>query len=164
VIFDRRERSWGVESGRISRGAVLFRWIARGLLAALFACGLLVAVLGGGSSVVARPVGRTATVAGHVRFCGGPSPGGCHTAPVGFCQPPQGCVTSDQVAAINARGRRVATQKLRHAGFRLHLAAGSYTIELLGGGSKVHGRVMERRQVRARVNHRTRVIFSFDVP
>ncbi len=140
------------------------RWIVRGFLALLVVCSALIGGLGVGSSVAARRLAGTATVTGYVRLCGGPAPGRCYIEEVGFCQPPQGCVTSDRVAAIDARGRRVATQRLHHARFTLHLAPGRYTIELLGDGRRVHGRVMQRRKVRAEA-HRTAVVrFFFAIP
>ena len=103
-------------------------------------------------------------MSGYVRVCGGPAPGGCRIETFGDCQPPMGCVTSHRVAAINATGKQVAVQRLRHARFHMRLAPGRYTIELLGGGSRVHNRVMRRKQVTARA-HRTVVVpFIFDVP
>ena len=148
--------------GSCSKPARRIERIALRFFRLLLACGLFVVVLGAGFA--ARPAGRIATVAGYVQFCGGPPPGGCHKGVVGFCRPPEGCVTSDRVAAINAHGRRVATEELDHASFRLHLVPGRYTIELLGDGKRVHGRVLQRKKVRARTNRTTLVIFSFPVP
>jgi hypothetical protein len=101
---------------------------------------------------------------GYVQVCGGPAPGRCSVETIGFCQAPQGCVTSDRVIAVSQAGRAVATQRLRHARFRLHLAPGRYTIELVGDGKHVHGRVMQRKTVIA-TSHRITVIrFFFAVP
>jgi hypothetical protein len=112
----------------------------------------------------ARPASRDAIVSGYVRVCGGPAPGGCRIETFGICQPPRGCVTSHRVAAINAKDRQVAVQRLHQARFRMALAPGRYTIELIGGGKQVHGRVMQHRKVTARA-HRTVVVrFLFAVP
>jgi hypothetical protein len=111
-----------------------------------------------------HPATRDAVVSGYVRLCGGPAPGACRIETFGICQPPMGCVTSHRVAAINAKGRRVAVQRLHHARFRMVLAPGRYTLELLGDGKQVHGRVMQRKKVTARA-HRTVVVrFLFAVP
>ena len=107
---------------------------------------------------------RDAVVSGFVRVCGGPAPGGCRIEAFGDCQPPMGCVTSHRVAAINAKGKQVAVQRLRHARFHMRLAPGRYTIELLGGGSGVHNRVMQRKHVTARADRAVVVPFEFDVP
>ena len=83
---------------------------------------------------------------------------------LGFCQAPEGCVTSDRVMAVGEAGRLVASQRLHHARFRMHLAPGRYTIELVGDGKHVHGRVMQRKTVIA-TSHRITVIrFFFAVP
>jgi hypothetical protein len=112
----------------------------------------------------AQSPSRDAVVSGYVRVCGGPAPGGCRIETFGVCQPPEGCMTSHRVAAINARGQRVAVQRLHHARFHMRLTPGRYTIELLGDGKRVHGRVMQRKKVTARA-HRTVVVrFIFDVP
>ncbi|MGZ4185664.1 MAG: hypothetical protein ACXVFA_10030 [Solirubrobacteraceae bacterium] len=112
----------------------------------------------------AHSLSRDAVVSGYVRLCGGPAPGGCRIETFGICQPPRGCVTSHRVAAINARGRRVAVQRLHHARFRMVLAPGRYTIELLGDGKQVHGRVMQRKTVTARADRTVVVRFVFAVP
>jgi hypothetical protein len=107
---------------------------------------------------------RNATVAGYVQLCGGPAPGRCFIETIGSCQAPEGCLTSDRVTAVSEAGRTVATQRLHHARFRLHLAPGRYTIELQGDGKHVHGRVMQRKTAIAR-SHRTTVVrFFFAVP
>jgi hypothetical protein len=107
---------------------------------------------------------RDAVVSGYVRLCGGPAPGGCRIETFGICEPPNGCVTTRRVAAINSKGRRVAVQRLHHARFRMVLAPGRYTIELIGDGKRVHGRVMQRKTVTARA-HRTVVVpFMIAVP
>ncbi len=136
-------------------------WIVSIVLAAL---GALAAGLTVGASAAARPARRTAVVSGYVELCGGPAPGHCWKGKIGFCEAPTGCVTSDRVAAVNASGRRVATQKLHHARFKLHLVPGRYTIELLGDGKRVHGQVMQRKKVRARAHRTTTVRFLFSVP
>ena len=126
--------------------------------------GLFAGALGLSGFASERPVRHTAVVAGYVQVCGGPAPGRCRTESVGFCQPPRGCVTADRVAAVNASGRRVASQRLRHGRFKLHLVPGRYTIELLGDGKRTRGQVMQRKRVWARAHRRTAVRFSFDVP
>jgi hypothetical protein len=73
-------------------------------------------------------------------------------------------VTSDRVAAVNASGRRVATQRLHRGRFELRLVPGRYTIELLGDGKRVHGQVMQRKKVWARAHRTTTVSFLFAVP
>ena len=66
--------------------------------------------------------------------------------------------------AVGEAGRLVASQRLHHARFRMHLAPGRYTIELVGDGKNTHGRVMQRKTVIAR-SHRTTVVrFFFAVP
>ena len=100
-------------------------WIVSFLLAAL---GALAAGLTVGASAAARPPRRTAVVSGYVQLCGGPAPGRCWKGEFGFCEAPKGCVTSDRVAAVSAYGRRVATQKLDHGRFKVHLVPGRYTM------------------------------------
>lgn len=111
-----------------------------------------------------RSAGRDAVVSGYVRLCGGPAPGGCRIETFGICQPPNGCVTTNRVAAINAKGQRIAVQRLHHARFRMDLVPGRYTIELIGSGKRVHRRVMQRRKVTARADHTVVVPFVFAVP
>jgi hypothetical protein len=135
-------------------------WIVSIMLAAL---GALAAGLTVGASS-ARPTSRTAVVSGYVQLCGGPAPGRCWKGEFGVCEAPKGCVTSDRVAAVNARGRRVVTQKLHHGRFKLYLIPGRYTIELLGDGKRVHGQVMQRKKVWAQARRTTTVRFLFDVP
>ena len=115
------------------------------------------------SSSAARPR-RTATVAGYVQYCGGPAPGRCYKGNVGFCQPPQGCVTTHRVAAFDVRGRRVATVRLYRGRFKLHLIPGRYALQLLGDGKKVHGQVMQTKKITARAHRTTAVHFMFAVP
>jgi len=116
------------------------------------------------SAALASAPARNATVAGYVQVCGGPAPGRCFIETIGFCQAPEGCVTSNRVTAVGRAGRLVASQKLHHARFRMHLAPGRYTIELVGDGNHVHGRVMQRKTVIAK-SHRTTVVrFFFAVP
>ena len=135
----------------------------------LIVCGLGVAALfaqaaTGTARLAAHSPSRVAVVTGYVRVCGGPAPGGCRIETFGDCQPGKGCVTTDRVAAINASGERVAVQRLHHARFYMRLAPGRYTIELLGDGKLVHGRVMQHKKVVARA-HRTVVVqFFFAVP
>jgi hypothetical protein len=133
-------------------------------LCALGLTGLLAPATTAGAHLSIHSPRRDAVVSGYVRVCGGPAPGGCRIETFGDCQPPMGCVTTHRVAAINAKGKQVAVQRLRHARFHMRLAPGRYTLELLGGGSRVHNRVMQRKQVTARA-HRTVVVrFIFDVP
>jgi hypothetical protein len=114
--------------------------------------------------VSAHSPSRDAVVSGYVRLCGGPAPGGCRIETFGVCQPGEGCVTADRVAAVNGKGRRVAVQRLHHARFHMRLTPGRYTIELLGDGKRVHGRIVQRKKVTARA-HRTVVVrFFFAVP
>jgi hypothetical protein len=96
--------------------------------------------------------------------CGGPAPGHCFIETIGFCQAPEGCVSSDRVTAVGQAGRVVASQKLHHARFRMQLAPGRYTIELVGDGKHVHGRVMQRKTVIAKSHQTTVVSFFFAVP
>src|SRR5262249_429534 len=103
----------------------------------LVVCGLGVAALlaqaaTGAARLAVHSPTREAVVTGYVRLCGGPAPGGCRIETLGDCQPGKGCVTTDRVAAINASGKRVAVQRLRHARFHMRLVPGRYTIELLG--------------------------------
>jgi hypothetical protein len=117
-----------------------------------------------GSVALGKAPARNATVAGYVQVCGGPAPGRCFIETIGFCQVPEGCVTSDRVTAVGRTGRLVGSQKLHHARFRIHLAPGRYTLELVGDGKHIHGRVMQRKTVFAR-SHRTTVVkFFFAVP
>lgn len=126
--------------------------------------GLLAPPATAGADLPVHPATRDAVVSGYVRLCGGPAPGGCRIETFGICQPPKGCVTTHRVAAINAKGRRVAVQRLHHARFRMKLVPGRYTIELLGDGKHVHGRVMQRKTVTARADRTVVVPFVFAVP
>lgn len=130
--------------------------------------GAIAGLLFGGAtaafSAAASAPRRNAIVAGYVQLCGGPAPGRCSIETIGSCQAPHGCVTSDRVAAIDAGGLRVETDSLHHARFRLRLAPGRYTVELLGDGKRVHDRVMQRKKVTA-LAHRTVVVwFFFAIP
>jgi hypothetical protein len=131
---------------------------------ALCAVGLLETDTAAGGQRSMHSASRRATVTGYVRVCGGPAPGGCRIETFGDCTPPNGCVTTNRVAAIDANGRQVAVQRLKHARFRMRLAPGRYNIELLGGGRRIHRRVMQRKQVVARAGHTVVVRFVFDVP
>lgn len=116
-------------------------------------------------SAVAHPTGhRNSVVAGYVQICGGPSPGGCRREGFADCSAPNGCVSADRVVAVNSEGQRVAGQRLHHHRFRLHLAPGCYTIELIGDGKKVHGQVMEKQKVMTQAGRTTHIHFTFDVP
>lgn len=137
--------------------------LARIVSALVLALGALAGLVSDTSSA-ARPARRTATVSGYVQLCGGPAPGRCWKGEIGFCEAPQGCATSDRVAAVNSAGRRVATQRLHHGRFSLRLVPGHYTIELLGDGRRVHGRVMQRKKVWARAHRTAQVRFFFAVP
>lgn len=75
---------------------------------------------------------RSAAVSGYVQLCGGPAPGRCHVSTLRVCQALEGCVRTDRVEALDARGRRVVVTQLKHARFSFRLAPGDYTIELLG--------------------------------
>ncbi len=81
-----------------------------------------------------------------------------------ICQTPDSCVTSDRVAVLDVHGRGVAQQKPRHARFSLRLRPGTYTVELLGDGKRIRGRVMQRKEVKARAHHTAVVRFKFAVP
>jgi hypothetical protein len=151
----------GVSSVRLCMGSIRRSARIIGLVATVV---LACAASTVSSVAVANTPRRDATVAGYVQVCGGPSPGGCFIETIGLCQAPEGCVTSDRVAAVGQAGRSVASQKLHHARFRLHLAPGRYTIELLGDGKHVHGRVMQRETVIARSYRTTVVRFFFAVP
>ena len=139
-------------------------WIARVAFVFVLAIGALMVALGGAASSAARRPSRNATVSGYVQLCGGPAPGRCWKGKAGFCQQPQGCVTTSRVAVIDVRGRRVATQRLHRARFRFHLVPGHYTVELLGDGKRVHGRVMQTKKITARAHRTTVVRFLFAVP
>jgi hypothetical protein len=136
-------------------------WIVCILLGAL---GSWAVGLTAGAPAATQRTGRTAVVAGYVQLCGGPAPGRCWKGEIGFCQPPNGCVTSDRVAVINASGGRVATRKLRHGRFTLRLVPGHFTIELLGDGKRVHGQVLQRKKIWAQAHRTTNVRFFFAVP
>jgi hypothetical protein len=136
----------------------------RVLLIGVGLAGLLAQPTTAGADLPVRSSTDEAVVSGYVRLCGGPAPGGCRIETFGICQPPKGCVTTDRVVAINAKGRRVAVQRLRDARFRMVLAPGRYTIELLGDGKQVHGRVMQRRTVTAKAGRTAVVRFVFPVP
>jgi len=58
----------------------------------------------------------------------------------------------------------MATRKLHNARFTLHIAPGRYTIELLGDGKHVHGKVMQSKKITAQAHRTTVVHFVFDVP
>ena len=105
-----------------------------------------------------------AVVAGYVQVCGGPAPGGCRIEKLGICQPPRGCMTTDRVAAINSRGRRVAVAKLIRGRFRLTLSPGRYTIELLADGKHVRGHILQRKRVTARAHRTATIRFRLIVP
>jgi hypothetical protein len=119
----------------------------------------------------AHPVGPrhpalapNAIVAGYVQVCGGPAPGRCRIGSVTLCAPHARCLSTDRVAAVNSRGRRVAVQRLVHGRFRLTLKPGRYTIQLLAGGPRTPGRVMQSHRVAARNGHTATVPFRFLFP
>ena len=134
------------------------------ILALLGVVALAAVSLSVGSSGAAGAGTSAATVTGYVLVCGGPAPGGCWIEPLGGCEAPTGCQTSDRVAAVAADGRRVAIAELHRARFRLTLAPGQNTLELLADGKHVHGLVIQRKLVRLRAHHATHVQFRFDVP
>lgn len=114
--------------------------------------------------LVVRAPPPKAVITGFVQVCGGPAPGRCRVEKIGLCARPRRCVTSDRVAAINSRGRRVAAAKLSRGRFRLVLPPGRYTIRLLGDGKRVHGRVLQRKRVIARAHRTAAIRFRFNVP
>jgi hypothetical protein len=107
---------------------------------------------------------RNAVVSGYVQRCGGPAPGRCFVSTLTVCQTPKRCVRTDRVEVLDARGRRVAVTNLKHARFSFRLTPGDYTIELLGDGEHIHGRVLQRRHVTARAHRVATVRFRFAVP
>ncbi len=128
------------------------------LIASLFALW----TTGFATAAARRP--RDATVEGYVQVCGGPAPGPCLIKVLKICQVPEPCLTTTRVAVIDVHGRRVAEQRLRHARFSMRLRSGTYTVELLGDGNKIHGRVMQRKKITARAHHTAVVRFMFAVP
>ena len=46
----------------------------------------------------------------------------------------------------------------------MHLVPGRYTIQLLGDGKRVHGRIMQRKKVTVRAHRIAVVRFVFGVP
>jgi hypothetical protein len=124
---------------------------------------LVCALCGPALAAADRPRPRDAILEGYVRLCGGPAPGRCFIETLGICRSPDGCVTSDRVLVIDAQGRRVAQQKLHHARFHMRLSRGTYTVELLGDGKRVHGRVIQRKRVTAPPHHTTVVTFFFAI-
>jgi hypothetical protein len=117
-----------------------------------------------GRLAAAAPVAATATLAGHVRLCGGPEPGGCWVQSIRYCRSGEGCLTSRQVAVIDVNGQRVALAKLHHARFRVKLVPGRYTVQLLGDGPHVHDRVMQTRNVFVAAGQTTEGDFLFAIP
>ena len=73
-------------------------------------------------------------------------------------------MSSDRIAVIDRAGRRVMVRKLHHARFRLSLSPGRYTIELLGNGKQIHGRVMRSKKITATADRTKTVVFSFAAP
>lgn len=106
---------------------------------------------------------RDAAIAGSVRVCGGPAPGGCFTEPFGDCTTGDDCITTDRVLVLAGR-RRVAEQRLSKARFQLRVPHGSYAVELIGDGSHRSHVVMQKRHVRVAAGHRATVTFLFAVP
>lgn len=153
---------------RRSSTSTLVAALASGVVLALSGCGLFSTIAPSpGSSTTAShspASARDGIVAGYVRVCGGPAPGGCRIETFGICQPPEPCVSTDRVAVTDTRGRQVAEQSLRRARFRVRLRPGAYTVVLLGDGKGIHGRVIQRRQVTARAHHTATVAFFFAVP
>ena len=116
------------------------------------------------ATLIVRRPNRSAALAGLVELCRAPATGRCRIQPVRTCQENRGCVTADRVAAIDSNGRRAGVQRLNHARFRIVLAPGHYTLELLGDGPRIRARVMQRKSVTARPQHTTAVRFIFSVP
>jgi hypothetical protein len=110
------------------------------------------------------PRRRTAAVAGYVQRCAGRAARRCSIGIRQVCRQHVGCVTPDRVVAVNTHGRRAADEKLRHARFYLRLVPGRYSIELLGDGKRVHGRIVQRRTITVRARQTVTVRFRFAVP
>jgi hypothetical protein len=106
----------------------------------------------------------SAVVSGSVQICGGPARRRCRIETFRVCQAARRCFISDRVAAVDSRGRRRAIQRITHGRFRLRLAPGRYTIELLGDGKRVHAKVIRRKRITARANQTLTVRFRFLVP
>jgi hypothetical protein len=104
-----------------------------------------------------------ATIAGKVQVCGGPAPGGCRVENFKVCGAQSGCITADRVLVVRS-GAKVATARLRHGRFSVIVQPGRYTVELLGDGPRVHGKVLQRATVNAAKWRTTRVKFGFAVP
>jgi hypothetical protein len=108
-----------------------------------------------------HPPTPTTVIAGYVQVCRGPAPRSLRA--IRIYSPAGGYVVSDRVAAVNAAGRVVSVEKLNHGRFRLRLAPGRYTIELVGDGKHVHGRVLHRRKITARADHTASARFFFAI-
>src|SRR5437588_766235 len=90
--------------------------------------GAIVALAAAGSAALAATSTAAtppASVDGYMQVCHGSS-SSCRTQTLGICLASSGCITTDRVVALNAAGRRVASQKLSHGHFRLWLTPGDY--------------------------------------
>jgi hypothetical protein len=125
------------------------------MLVLLPVCGLA-GSLSAASSAAVHAAGHSALVRVDTELCISP----CGVGGVGICTPSEGCIRADRVAAIDADRRRVATVRLQHHRFKLHLVPGRYTLELLGDGKHVHGQVMQEQKVRATAQRTTYVHFG----
>ena len=101
-------------------------------------------------------------IAGTVRLCGGPAPGGCHVESITSCGP-EGCIRADRARILRA-GATVDTVRLKKGRFKLTVSPGSYVVQLLGDGPHAHARVLQHKRVVAKRYATARVTFTIAVP
>jgi hypothetical protein len=146
--------------------AVALAFVCAAALTAAAAVSAPAIALGGipssAPTVAATPA--AATLAGHVELCVGEAPGGCLVQNISYCRDGEGCLTSREVAVVDVHGRRLASTRVHHGRFRVTLAPGRDTVELLGDGPHVHERVMQTRNVFVPAGQTTKVEFLFAVP
>lgn len=101
-------------------------------------------------------------IAGALRLCGGPAPGGCHVESFTSCGP-GGCVHADRVR-ITGNSSSSETVRLKKGRFKVTVSPGRYTVALLGDGKRVRTRVLQRKTVIVKKYATAHVIFTIAVP
>jgi hypothetical protein len=103
-----------------------------------------------------------AWIAGTLRVCGGPAPGGCQVEGFTSCGR-GGCVHADSVR-ISGNGSSSETVRLKRGRFKVTVSPGRYSVQLLGDGKRVHGRVLQRKTVVVEKYATAHVVFTIVVP
>lgn len=138
-------------------------WLGGPILVAVLA--VVLAGCGGGA---ASHAATTATLAGQVELCGGPTAAPCRllTGRISGCEG-SACNTLSEIGLFTLGGRLLGTTPLSRGRFTFNAQPGGYIIELLrvptGSGSRhAQGQAAQIIRIQARAGKTTKVVFKLD--